>query len=200
MRNQISLFTYYFCRPFLGHHYYILTLYDLGWGVEKKFFIEIMHFHHMSCMTTTLHKKFTNFSLFSQTHLAYSWGSWNLQFIVLSCKRYIPNLCKDWPCSFWEGVNARRTTHDGRKTIEKGHSGDLIRSLQAVMVIRVLKKMYRHIYTSPFTITNEKNDKFAPYCFSKLNICQRIYRQHFIYLSFLFPSISSRHYWTIQTN
>lgn len=103
--------------------------------------------------------------------------------------------CKD--CSFWEGVNARRTTHDEQKPIGKDHSGDLIRSLQAVMVTWVSKNMYRHINTPPFTITTEKN---APYCFSKFNICQRIYRQHFYYLSFLLPSISSRHYLTIQTN
>ena len=127
------------------------------------------------------------------------WGSWNLQLLVsLSCKRYIPNVVKI--VVFWEGVNARRTTHDEQKPIGKDHSGDLIRSLQAVMVIRVSKKMYRHIYTPPFIITNEKNDKFAPCCFSKFNICQRIYRQHINSLSFLFPSISSWHYLTIQTN
>ena len=35
---------YKFGRPFLDHHYYILGLCDLCLGVEKKIFIEIMHF------------------------------------------------------------------------------------------------------------------------------------------------------------
>ena len=35
---------YNFGRPFLGHHYYILSLSDLSLGVEKKIFKEITHF------------------------------------------------------------------------------------------------------------------------------------------------------------
>ena len=34
-----------FGRPFLGHHYYILSLSDLSLGVEKNIFKEIMHLH-----------------------------------------------------------------------------------------------------------------------------------------------------------
>ena len=36
-----------FGRPFLGHHYYILSLYDLCLVEEKKIFKEIMHFPYM---------------------------------------------------------------------------------------------------------------------------------------------------------
>ena len=35
---------YNFGRPFLGRHNYILSLSNLGLGVEKKIFKEIMHF------------------------------------------------------------------------------------------------------------------------------------------------------------
>ena len=42
--------SYNFGRPFLGHHYYILSLSDLYLGVEKKFLKEIMHFHYMTNM------------------------------------------------------------------------------------------------------------------------------------------------------
>ena len=38
--------------PFLGHHYYILCLFNLCLGVEKKIFKEIMHFHYMTYMAT----------------------------------------------------------------------------------------------------------------------------------------------------
>ena len=37
-----------FGRPFLGHHNYLLGLSDLGLGVEKKMFKEIMHFHYLT--------------------------------------------------------------------------------------------------------------------------------------------------------
>ena len=43
---------YNFGRPFLDHHYYILSLFDLCLGVEKKIFKEIMHFHYMTYMAT----------------------------------------------------------------------------------------------------------------------------------------------------
>ena len=43
---------YNFGRPFLGHHYYILSLSDQCLGVEKKVFKEIMHFHYMTSLTT----------------------------------------------------------------------------------------------------------------------------------------------------
>ena len=46
----------------------IITIYSVcmiqAWGVEKKCFIEIMHFYYMTCMTTPQHRKFTNFTLF----------------------------------------------------------------------------------------------------------------------------------------
>ena len=47
---------YNFGRPFLGQHYYILSLSDLGLGVEKSIFKEIMDFHYMTYMTTPMHK------------------------------------------------------------------------------------------------------------------------------------------------
>ena len=37
-----------FGRPFLGHHYYLLSVSDLSLGVDKKIFKEIMHFHYMT--------------------------------------------------------------------------------------------------------------------------------------------------------
>ena len=40
---------YNFGRPFLGHHYYILSLSDLCLGV-KKIFKGIMHIHYMTYM------------------------------------------------------------------------------------------------------------------------------------------------------
>ena len=41
---------YNFGRPFLGHHDYILSFFDICLGVEKKIFKEIMHFHYMTYM------------------------------------------------------------------------------------------------------------------------------------------------------
>ena len=41
---------------FLGHCYYILSLSNLCMGVENKILKEIMHFHHMTYMTTPQHK------------------------------------------------------------------------------------------------------------------------------------------------
>ena len=32
-------------RPFLGHHYFIISLTELCLGVENKILREIMHFH-----------------------------------------------------------------------------------------------------------------------------------------------------------
>ena len=43
---------YNFGRPFLGHHYLILSLSDLLMGEEKKIFKEILHFHYLTCMAT----------------------------------------------------------------------------------------------------------------------------------------------------
>ena len=43
---------YNFGKPFLGHHYYILSLSDPCPGVEKKIFKEIMHFYYMTYMAT----------------------------------------------------------------------------------------------------------------------------------------------------
>ena len=39
---------YNFSRPFLGHHYNILSLSDLCLGVKKNIFKEIMNFHYMT--------------------------------------------------------------------------------------------------------------------------------------------------------
>ena len=41
---------YNFGRPFLGNHYYILGLFDLCQGVEKKILKEKMHFYYMTYM------------------------------------------------------------------------------------------------------------------------------------------------------
>ena len=43
---------YNFGRPFLGYHYYILSLFDLCLRIEKKIFKETLHFHYLSYMTT----------------------------------------------------------------------------------------------------------------------------------------------------
>ena len=39
---------YNFGRSFLGHHYFILSMFDLILWTEKKIFKEIMHFHYMT--------------------------------------------------------------------------------------------------------------------------------------------------------
>ena len=44
--------TYNFSRLFIGHHYYILNLFDLCLGLKEKILKEITHFHNMSYMTT----------------------------------------------------------------------------------------------------------------------------------------------------
>ena len=43
---------YNFGRPFLCHHLYILSLFDLCLGVENKIFkeIHVMYFHYMTYM------------------------------------------------------------------------------------------------------------------------------------------------------
>ena len=46
---------YNFGIPFLGHRYYILSLFDLCLGVKKKMFKEILHFHYMTYMATPKH-------------------------------------------------------------------------------------------------------------------------------------------------
>ena len=46
---------YNFGRPFLGHYYYILSLFDLCLGVEK-IFTEIMYFHYVTYMATPQRK------------------------------------------------------------------------------------------------------------------------------------------------
>ena len=43
---------YNFGTPFLSHHYYTLSLFDLCLGVEKKIFKEIVQFHYMTFMAT----------------------------------------------------------------------------------------------------------------------------------------------------
>ena len=48
---------YYFDRPFLGHHQYILGLSDQCLGVEKKISKDIMQFHDMTYMAMPQHKK-----------------------------------------------------------------------------------------------------------------------------------------------
>ena len=47
---------YNFGRPFLGYYYYILSLFDLCLGVEKKIFKGIMYFQYMTYMATSEHK------------------------------------------------------------------------------------------------------------------------------------------------
>ena len=45
---------YNFRRLFLGHHcmYYMLSLFEICLGVEKKMFKEIMNFHYATCTAT----------------------------------------------------------------------------------------------------------------------------------------------------
>ena len=43
---------YNFVTPFLGHHYYTLSLFDLCLGEEKKIVKETMQFHYMTYMAT----------------------------------------------------------------------------------------------------------------------------------------------------
>ena len=43
---------YNFGTPFLVHHYYTLSLFDLCLGVEKKIVKETMQFHYMTYMAT----------------------------------------------------------------------------------------------------------------------------------------------------
>ena len=43
---------YNFGGPFLGHHYYALSLSDLCLGAEKMIFKEIMYFHYITHMAT----------------------------------------------------------------------------------------------------------------------------------------------------
>ena len=47
---------FHFRRPFLGHHYYSLSLTDLSLGVEKKIFKVTMHFHYITFMATPYRK------------------------------------------------------------------------------------------------------------------------------------------------
>ena len=49
---------YNFGRPFLDHHYYLLSLSDPCPGVEKKIFKEILYFHYLTCIlvATTWYK------------------------------------------------------------------------------------------------------------------------------------------------
>ena len=44
--------TYNLGRPFLGHCYYILGLFDLCLGVEKWIVKELMQFHNVTYMAT----------------------------------------------------------------------------------------------------------------------------------------------------
>ena len=44
-----------FGKPFLVHHYFIVSLSNLCLGEEKKIFKEIMHFHYMTCGHTLAH-------------------------------------------------------------------------------------------------------------------------------------------------
>ena len=46
---------YKFGRPFLGHHYYILSLSDQCLG-EKKISKEIMHLHYVTYIAMPLHQ------------------------------------------------------------------------------------------------------------------------------------------------
>ena len=42
---------YNFSRPFLGHHYFIVSFSDICLGIEKKIFKELMHFYYMTYST-----------------------------------------------------------------------------------------------------------------------------------------------------
>ena len=42
-----------FGKPFLGYFYHILPLADLSPGAERRFILEIMHFHCMTYIATS---------------------------------------------------------------------------------------------------------------------------------------------------
>ena len=44
--------TYNFSRHFIGHDYYILSLFDICIGLKERILKEIMHFRYMTYMTT----------------------------------------------------------------------------------------------------------------------------------------------------
>ena len=62
-----------FGRPFLGHHYYKLSMSDLCLRVEKKTFEEILHFHNMTYKSTPQHKNPAPGSSKRQDHERQNW-------------------------------------------------------------------------------------------------------------------------------
>ena len=59
---------YNFGRPFLGHHYFILSLSDLCLGVERKFYITIYLVYLILVLEERIHKFYTFYSNIT------SWG------------------------------------------------------------------------------------------------------------------------------
>ena len=63
MKIQISLFTSYVGRPFLGHHYYILSLYDLGLGSREEMFYRnnafLLYDLYDNALTQEIHQFYT---------------------------------------------------------------------------------------------------------------------------------------------
>ena len=110
---------YNFCRPFHGHHYYILyivlSLSDLCSGVEKKVFYRNASIFHFLC------------SKLFPLYLQFLLSLYHKYLFLLSSKIcYIPNLVKICPV-----VIEKISTDDGLQTIAIGHlgdSGDLILS------------------------------------------------------------------------
>ena len=95
---------YNFCRPFLGHHYYTLSLCGPCFGVEKVFFrnVSILHF-------------------LPQNYTPLSWGLGHLQILVSLPYRCLKtNLVKTGPV-----VLEKMLTHD------PSDSGDLKIRLRA---------------------------------------------------------------------
>ena len=89
---------YNFGRPYLGHHYYMLSLSEPCLWVEKK--IQL-------------------YTFYPQITSPWGWGSWNLQFLVsLSYRCYIINLINIGPVV----LEKKMLTHDDwRQPIAIGH-------------------------------------------------------------------------------
>ena len=87
----------YFSRPFLCHHYGILSLSDPCLGVRKKIFRKLHQFY-------------------PKIILLWGLGSWSLQFLVsLSFRCYIPNLVKIGPVNLEKTHDERHAHNNGRQ-------------------------------------------------------------------------------------
>ena len=87
---------YNFGWPFLGQHYFTLSLSDLCLGVEKKILKEILNFHYTTYMNTSQQKnpfpggrEIDNFGRPFPGHLSYILG---LSILCLGVKRILKEI------------------------------------------------------------------------------------------------------------